>query len=535
MGKMAGKSIFLRDTREKLTESFKILKRKIALDVFTKKGVNDKFNDLAIQISKELAELTDKIETRLHDIGGKASEQYKVSRSPTILIDPENYQISYTGAPAGEEMRSFIQSIIMASTDNSSLSKSSKERLTALKEKRHIQVFVTPTCPYCPQQALYAIAAAIEKKDMISAEVVETFENQDLAQKYNVASVPQTMIDGKVTGIGLQSEDKFISELLGFPPEEVAIKKEAKEITEVDVVIIGAGPAGLTAAIYAERGGLKSVVLEKANIGGQVAITPIVENYPGFTRIPGKALMEMIAQHAMKYTSIRQGEEVLEIKLHHPFEVITAKGKYLTKAVILATGAVHRRLDVPGEQRLFGRGVSYCTTCDGYFYKGKKVIMVGGGNSAVAEALHLDSLGVQVTLVHRRDSLRAEARLQESLFNRKIPVLWNSRVKEIMGEKVVTTVKIENIKEETTKEYPVDGVFVSIGYEPSNLLAKKLDIELDENGYIKVDRHQRANIPGIYAAGDITGGVKQIVTAVGEGATAALATFEDISSPYWKT
>lgn len=532
---MAVKSIFPNDAREKLTEFFKILKRKITLDVFTKKGINDKFNDLAIQISKELAELTDKIETRLHDIGGKASEQYKVSRSPTILIDPKYYQIRYTGAPAGEEMRSFIQSITMVSTDNSSLSKSSKEKLATLKEKRHIKVFVTPTCPYCPQQALYAMAAAIEKKDMISAEVVETFENQDLAQKYNVTSVPQTMIDGKVIGIGLQSEDKFISGLLGFLPEEVAIKKEVKEITEVDVVIIGAGPAGLTAAIYAERSGLKSVVLEKANIGGQVAITPIVENYPGFTRIAGKALMEMITQHAMKYTSIRQGEEVLEIKPYHPFEVITAKGKYLTKAVILATGAVHRRLDVPGEQRLFGRGVSYCTTCDGYFYKGKKVIMVGGGNSAVTEALHLDSLGVQVTLVHRRDSLRAEVRLQESLFNRKIPVLWNSKVKEIIGKEVVTAVKIENIKEETTKEYPVDGVFVSIGYEPSNLLAKKLDIELDENGYIKVDRHQRTNIPGIYAAGDITGGVKQIVTAVGEGATAALATFEDISSPYWKT
>ena len=311
--------------------------------------------------------------------------------------------------------------------------------------------------------------------------------------------------------------------------------KEAKEAIETDVVIIGAGPAGLTAAIYAVRSGLKSVVLEKAGIGGQVTITPIVENYPGFTRIAGKVLMEMIAQHAMKYTFIHQGEEAIEIRPNHPFEIVTTRGRYLAKAVILATGATHRRLNVPGEQRLYGRGVSYCTTCDGYFYKGKRVIMVGGGNSAVTEALHLDSIGARVTLVHRRDSLRAEKRLQESLFSRKVPILWNSQIKEILGEEVVSAVKIESIKEGAVKEYPIEGVFISIGYEPSNLLAKKMGLELDKNGYIKVDRHQRTSIPGIYAAGDITGGVKQIVTAVGEGATAALAVFEGLSSPYWIT
>ncbi len=527
---MPKKSIFPKDVKEKLKEKFRVLKRKIVLDVFTKKGTNDQFNQFSIQICKELAKLTDKIEVELHEI----SERYKITRSPTILIDPKNYQIRYTGAPAGEEGRSFIQAIIMASTDNSLLSESSKERLSTLKERHYIQVFVNPACPYCPQQAIYAISAAIDRKNIISAEIVETFENQDLAQKYNITSVPQTIIDGKEVAIGLQSEDKFIAGLLGLSLEEVRVK-EAKEAIETDVVIIGAGPAGLTAAIYAVRSGLKSVVLEKAGIGGQVTITPIVENYPGFTRIAGKVLMEMIAQHAMKYTFIHQGEEVIEIRPNHPFEIVTTRGRYLAKAVILATGATHRRLNVPGEQRLYGRGVSYCTTCDGYFYKGKRVIMVGGGNSAVTEALHLDSIGARVTLVHRRDSLRAEKRLQESLFSRKVPILWNSQIKEILGEEVVSAVKIESIKEGAVKEYPIEGVFISIGYEPSNLLAKKMGLELDKNGYIKVDRHQRTSIPGIYAAGDITGGVKQIVTAVGEGATAALAVFEGLSSPYWIT
>ena len=161
---MPKKSIFPKDVKEKLKEKFRVLKRKIVLDVFTKKGPNDQFNQFSIQICKELAKLTDKIEVELHEI----SERYKITRSPTILIDPKNYQIRYTGAPAGEEGRSFIQAIIMASTDNSLLSESSKERISTLKKRHHIQVFVNPACPYCPQQAIYAISAAIDREDIIS-------------------------------------------------------------------------------------------------------------------------------------------------------------------------------------------------------------------------------------------------------------------------------------------------------------------------------------------------------------------------------
>lgn len=200
----------------------------------------------------------------------------------------------------------------------------------------------------------------------------------------------------------------------------------------------------------------------------------------------------------------------------------------------MATGAKHRKLGVPREERLYGRGVSYCATCDGYFFKGKKVIMVGGGSSAVTEALYLDSLGVSVTLVHRRDKLRAEIRLQESLSSRKIPVLWNLEVRQILGDKIVTGVRVENTKTGKIEKMPVDGIFISIGYQPVNELAKKMGMELDIAGYIKADRQQKTSIPRIYAAGDITGGVKQIVTAVGQEAVAAMTAFEDLASPYWK-
>ncbi|MDQ7837772.1 MAG: thioredoxin-disulfide reductase [Thermodesulfobacteriota bacterium] len=334
----------------------------------------------------------------------------------------------------------------------------------------------------------------------------------------------------------MDTQDAFIEKVLtlqepaaGLPP----LIREGEEV-HVDIVIVGAGPGGLTAAIYGERSGLKCVVLEKGVVGGQVALTPVVENYPGLTRVAGKSLVDLMAQHARQYAHIHQGEEVLEIKPDEQIKVGTNRGKYICRAVILATGAKHRKLGVPGEERLYGRGVSYCATCDGYFYKGKKVIMVGGGNSAVTEALYLDSLGVGVTLVHRKDKLRAELRLQESLFSRKIPVSWNSGVHEILGDKTVTGVRIEDTKTGKTEEMPVDGVFISIGYEPVNELAKKTGVELDEAGYVKADRRQRTNVPRIYAVGDITGGVKQIVTAVGQGAVAAMTAFEDLANPYWK-
>jgi len=281
---------------------------------------------------------------------------------------------------------------------------------------------------------------------------------------------------------------------------------------------------------------LKSIVFEKANVGGQIAITPVVDNYPGFASIAGKTLVELMAKQTMNYSSILQGVSVSDIKKKdRGFEITTGRGIYNAKAIVIATGAGGKKLNAAGEDRLAGRGVSYCATCDGYFFKdGKNVIVVGGGNSALTDALYLDSLGAHVTIVHRRDAFRAEDRLQQSVFQRNVPVMWNTSVKEITGDSIVEKVKVEDTKTGDTNIIKADAVFVAIGYEPNNDIAEGLGLKMDEEGYIKVEDKMRTSMPLVYAAGDITGGVKQIVTAVSQGAVAALTAFEDIANPYWK-
>jgi thioredoxin reductase (NADPH) len=510
------------------------MKDEVVLEVYTQAGKNDSFNEAAVQLVKTFAELSPKIKASFHTVGDEQSRKRGVLRSPTIIISPDKYRIRYTGAPLGEEGRSFLVTVLMVSTGKSILSPPSVEKISRLKENRDIQVFVSPTCPYCPQQVLAAMAAAVAKPDLVSAETVEIYENPDLAQSLGSLAVPQTYVNGTFIGAGLQPEDIFVEALLSLKePQFISEGITPGEPVEKDLVIIGGGPAGLTAAVYAVRAGLDAIVIEKVNLGGQVAITPVVENYPGFMRIGGRSLVDLLVQQAAQYAEIHLGELVKEIERKDDrFHVKTNRATYIAKGLILATGVDNRALDAPGAQKFYGRGVSYCATCDGYFFKdGKKVIVVGGGNTAVTDALYLKNIGADVTLVHWRDSLRAEARLQESFKQSGIPVLWDSEVREVLGDKAVRSVKIENKKTREATSMAVDGVFVAIGYVPGNEIAKMLGLELDEEGYIKTElTTMRTSIPRVYAAGDITGGMKQIATAVGQGSIAAMSAFEDISS-----
>jgi thioredoxin reductase (NADPH) len=381
------------------------------------------------------------------------------------------------------------------------------------------------------------MSAAVVRPDLISAETVEIYENQDLADALSSRAVPQTVINGSLTIAGLQPEPLFIETLLTLREPLVAPPRVPGETLQKDLVIIGGGPAGLTAAIYAARAGLSCVVIEKANVGGQVAITPVVENYPGFMRIGGKSLVDMIAQQAVQYADVNTGESVLEIvrdKHDGRFYLKTTYAIYIARALVLATGADYRHLDAPGAEKFYARGVSYCATCDGYFFKdGKQVVVVGGGNTAVTDALYLHNLGTKVTLVHWRDELKADKRLKESLAQTNIPILWNSEVREITGDKVVRGVRIEDKKTGKTTDMPVDGVFIAIGYAPNSDIAKKLGLELTPDGYIKTDlTTMRTSMPHVYAAGDITGSPKQIVVAVAQGSTAAMTAFEDIQAEF---
>ncbi|MCD6448688.1 MAG: thioredoxin-disulfide reductase [Thermoplasmata archaeon] len=302
-----------------------------------------------------------------------------------------------------------------------------------------------------------------------------------------------------------------------------------------EIAVVGAGAAGCAAAIYAGRSGASVAVFDKGMGGGLTLEAPKIENYPGFKSIGGVELAEKMKEHAAEYAEMKYGEEVKELKVtENGVEVITNRGKYFVGAVILCTGAEHRKLGVKGEKEFAGKGISYCATCDGFFFKGKKVAVVGGGNSAVIEAIYLKQIGCDVSVIHRRDELRAEKALEEEAKEKGIQFIWNSVVEEIIGKEMVEGVKIKNVKTGEEKILEVSGVFISIGEEPQNQLAKQIGLKLDENGYIIVDDMGRTSMERIFAAGDVTGGVRQIITACAEGAKAALAAMKAIGkrSPY---
>lgn len=305
---------------------------------------------------------------------------------------------------------------------------------------------------------------------------------------------------------------------------------------DYDVVIVGGGPAGLTAGIYCVRRNLKTVLLEKMALGGQMLMAGCVENYPGFKSISGSELAEKMESQARELGLEISSDEVTEMTLDSEAKTLkTAGGKeYKTKAVIIASGGQHRKLDVKGEEEYLGRGVSYCATCDAPFYKGKTVAVVGGGNTAVDEALYLADVADKLYLIHRRDKLRAEEVRHKRLEEKKVELILDSVVEEVCGDKTVTHLKVKNTVSGEVTELKVDGVFISIGSMPASEPAKKAGVDVDEKGFIKVNNRQETNIPGVYAAGDVTGGIQQVATAVGEGCTAALQAYEYIENPYWR-
>ena len=316
--------------------------------------------------------------------------------------------------------------------------------------------------------------------------------------------------------------------------EGIASEPGDAVVGEFDVVIVGGGPAGMSAGIYARRAGLECVILEKGVPGGQVLTSPNIENYPGFPEVPGMKLMELMADHARRYIDIKEGEEVLRVRGGDKFEITTNSGRYITRAIILTTGSTHRKLEVAGEEGMTGRGVSYCATCDGFFYKGREVIVIGGGNTALTDALYLHSINCKVSIAHRRDAFRADKHLQESVARNDIHVFWDTVVDEILGKEEVNGVKLRNVKNGTTQVKAVNGVFIAVGEVPSSQLAAELGLDMDAGGFVNVDKSFRTNVPLVYAAGDVSGGIRQIVAAVHGGAAAALSCFEDLMNPYYR-
>lgn len=315
------------------------------------------------------------------------------------------------------------------------------------------------------------------------------------------------------------------------PMVSAAVESEAPAVE--NLVIIGGGAAGFTAAMYAGRAALNPLVIMGHAPGGQAATTGLMENYPGFPDgIAGPDLTELMQQHALKYGARLEYDVVTAVDLRvRPFHVKTFGRSIQARALIVATGAQPRKLNVPGEDRFIGRGVSFCATCDGYFYKDKVVAVIGGGNSALDEGLYLARLASKVYIIHRRDTLRADKILQERAFrNPKMEFVWNSVVAEILGERQVTGLRLRNTVTGALSELAVDGVFEYIGMTPNSELFKG-QLELDEAGYIVTDKRQRTNIPGVFAAGDVQSPYfRQVVIAAGTGAAAAIEAERYLSS-----
>lgn len=290
-----------------------------------------------------------------------------------------------------------------------------------------------------------------------------------------------------------------------------------------DIVIIGGGPAGYTAALYATRAGFSTILIERLSAGGQLALTDTVDNYPGFEEgIDGFTLGMKMQSSAERFGAITEYAEVTSLDLNGEIKkVITDSGEFLCRAVIIATGANPRELGLKNEDKFLGRGIHYCAHCDGRFYKDKTVMVVGGGNSAVADALYLSRLAKKVYLVHRRDTLRATKIYNEPLKSAEnIEFLWDSVIADFIIDERISGAKIKNLKTGEIKDYLADGIFVSIGRKPATDFLKGT-VLLDENGYIVADENTKTSIEGVFAVGDVrTKALRQIVTAVSDGAVA---------------
>jgi len=292
-------------------------------------------------------------------------------------------------------------------------------------------------------------------------------------------------------------------------------------VENYDLIIIGGGPSGLSAGLYAARRNLKVLILSET-LGGQMALAPSVENYPGTEPMPGLKLAEKMKKQAEKFGCEFKLSKVVSLDLKNEVKKIkTPEKEYSAKTIIIATGSHYRKLEAEGEDKFIGKGVSYCATCDIPLFKGKKVAIIGGSDTAVRSAIYASEIASKIYLIHRRDQLRAEEASQEQLKKTSVKIIWNSVVEKIEGDKFVNKIIIKNVNMNEKTELAVDGVFIEVGEVPTTEIVKAAGVEVNEKNFIKVDDKFQTNISGVFAAGDVTGSFAQIVTAAAEGAEAA--------------
>lgn len=497
------------------------------------------------ELLRELCALTDMLKLEIHDLGldGDTALNYAIDKTPaTAIVGAKDHHIRFYGLTGGYEFTSLIEAILMVSTGQTHLAPQLEEMVKKIKEPVHLQVMVTLTCPYCPEMVHVAHQFAFVNEH-IRSDMVEASEFPELATKHQVTGVPRTIINGASSFDGaLPAAAAYLEVIKAVEPgqyntlrEELRTLQTAREIKKAEeghvyeLVILGGGPAAMSAAVYAERKGLDVALIAK-KIGGQMNYTAGIENYLGLRKVNGAEMTEAFRGH-MELHAVAEavGSSVMKIeKTGREFVLSTEDGKrFKALSVVYCAGKEYRRLEVPGEERFMGKGIAFCATCDAPLYRGKRVAVVGGGNSAFTSARDLLGFASEIHLVHRRPDFRADAALVEEV-RRAGNVIFHTPmgIQEYLGVDKLTGIRLGSPDGREKLDLAVDGVFLEIGLTPNSAPLKDF-IQLNPVGEVPVGRDQSTTEKGLFAAGDVTDTEeKQISIAVGQGAQAALSAYK---------
>lgn len=480
---------------------------------------HESYNEMT-ELLQEVAQCSEKISCTIEE--GKGL-------SCTLWKDGKETGIRFRGVPNGHEFTSLLLAILNSDGKGKNIpDESIIRRIRSLKGPIQLTTYVSLTCTNCPEivQALNVMASL---NSNIRHEMVDGAVNQAEVEELKIQGVPSVFADGKLIHVGRGD----LGELLTKLEEQYGVDESqaSTETRQYDVVVVGAGPAGASAAIYSARKGLKVALLAERT-GGQVKETLGIENLISVPKTTGEELALHLKQHIEDYpVDLLEHRRVEQVALQDGKKEISVAGgeKFVTPALIIATGASWRKLNVPGETEYIGRGVAFCPHCDGPFYKGKHVAVVGGGNSGIEAAIDLAGICSKVTVFEFMDELKADQVLQEKLKSLpNVEVFLSTQTTEVLGNgEKVTAIRIKNRKTEEEQEFGLDGIFVQIGLSPNSAVFKEI-VSTNRFGEIETDSHCRTNQAGIYAAGDVTTvPYKQIIIAMGEGAKASLSAFED--------
>lgn len=501
------------------------------------------------RLLEEVASVSGKIDLKVYDLvrDRDRAEARSVDKVPATLIDgAREHGMRFYGLTGGYEFSSLVDAILMASTGVSSLDPRLESLIKGLSKPVHVEVMTTLTCPYCPRMVHVANQFALVN-DKIRADMIDSAEYPQLVQMYSVSGVPKTIINGANSFEGAIQAEAFYLELLkAVEPEQYRrldeTIREAQGLRKVgkaeeghlyEVLVVGGGPAGMNAALYSARKGLE-VAMVSMNLGGQITYTARVENYLGLGVAPGVDVIDLFMRHLEAHRIAEAlGREVVRVEATgRGFRATTGDGRrYEGKALIYCAGKEYKRLEVPGEEKFIGRGIAFCATCDAPLYTGRRVAVVGGGNSAFTAARDLIRFASEVHLIHRGGEFKAdEGLVREVTAAKNVKLHRNTQVRAFLGGEKLTGVRIGGSTDEAGVDLLVDGVFLEVGMTPNSDPLRGL-VEVNERGEVPVGRDMSTAFPGLFAAGDVTDvKEKQIAIAVGQGAQAALSAYEYLYS-----